>query len=115
VVHGDLELPAACLTETPARVVVELGGQLGLLLARGPHPPAEPHRCQLGLGGTESPGARPHVHFCSEPLELIDRPRGGVRPEQATATGDSALVSVECIGHPAVQRIRRAQFDATHD
>ena len=115
MVDGDIELPGACLTETPPCVRVDLGGQLGLLLACGPHPPGEPHRRQLGVQGAKSPGARPDEHFCAAPLEVIDRTGGGIRPKQATATGRPPLVGVECIGHAEVKRIRRAQLDATHD
>ena len=71
MVHGDRKLPGCCLRQTPARVVVGLGGKLGLLLARRTHPPGEPLRRQVRLQGAESPGAGPDKDLRRQSAELI--------------------------------------------
>ena len=110
-----VELPGSRLRQAPARIAVGLGGQLGLLLARGTHPPGEPLRGQVGLRGAESPRAGPDEDLGAEPAELLDGERDGVRAEQAAALGRAALVGIERGGHAAVQRVRRGQLDATDD
>ena len=86
VVHGDSELPGSRLRQTSACVRAGLGGQLDLLLARGTDPPGEPLRRQVGLGGAESPGARPDEDLGPQSTESLDGDRDGVRAEQAAAS-----------------------------
>ena len=82
MVHGDRELPGGRLRQTPARVGVGLGGQLGLLLARSTHPPGEPLRRQVGLRGAESPGAGPDEDL-GAPAGRTPRRRPRRRPGRA--------------------------------
>ena len=132
MVDGDGELPGGCLRQAPVPVGAGLGGQLGLLLARGGDPPAEPLRRQVGVGRLESPRARPDVHLGARGAELIDGGRDGVRTEQAAAalvgverradgasSGSSGVritrpttVSASSIGHPAQATSIRASSSA---
>ena len=81
MVHGDRKLPGCCLRQTPARVVVGLGGKLELLLASRTHPPGEPLRRQVRLQGAESPGAGPYKDLRRQSADLTQGHRDGVRAE----------------------------------
>ena len=96
------------LREPPLAIGAGLGGQLGLLLAGGVDPPAEPRGHQLGVGRTEVPRARPDEHLAAQRVE-----RGGnrVRAEPAVA----ALVRVERHAERHVERLGRREAHATGD
>ena len=115
MVHRDSELPGRCLRQPSASVEVCVGGQLDLLRARSTHPPGQPLSCQVGLRGSESPGAGPDQDLGSQSAKLLDGDRDGVRTEQAPPLRRAALVGIEPGGHATIQWVRRCQLDATDD
>ena len=115
MVDDHAEFPGARLRQTPALVAVCLGGQFGLLLARGTHPPGEPLRRQPGVRGAEPPRARPNEDLGRVAGECLGGERDGVRAEQAALLRRAALMGVEGRGDAAVQWLRRGQLDAADD
>ena len=126
VVHGDRELPGCRLRQTSARVVVGLGRQLDLLLARSTHPSGEPLRRQLGLrrrrvargwagrgprrpvGRTPRRRARPRQVRAGGPApsggvggHQMRQPRGGPADPPGSRSTRPTTDSVSRIGHPA--------------
>ncbi len=112
MVHGDCELPGCCLRQTSACVGVGLGGQLDLLLARGTHPPGEPLRRQVGLGGAESPGAGPDEDLGPESAELLRR-RPRRRPGRAGGPSRSCGVGGRRMRRPRLASSGSAGFRST--
>jgi hypothetical protein len=98
VVDGDREPPGSCLRQTSAQIGVGLAGQLGLVLARGSHPPCEPLRGKLGLQSTKAPWARAEEDLNPPPAELLDGERDRIRAEEAASIRRAALVGVKCDG-----------------
>jgi hypothetical protein len=115
VIHDHRKLSGGRLRQTSLGIELGLGGELDLLLGGSAHPALEPLSCQVGLSGTQSPGARPDQDLSPQAVELLDGKRHSVRAEQAAPGRRAALVGVERGGHAAVQRIRRGQAHATDD
>ncbi len=92
---GDGEPTCFRLSQTPVPIAIGVGGEPGLLLARGPQPSVEPFDGQAGLGGAEPPWARPDDDLGAQPAELIDSRVDGIRAEQTAARRQSALVRIE--------------------
>ena len=82
VLDGDREPPRLSPAPDAGAYRLRFGGQLELLLARGPHPPGEPLRAssacdapsRQGLGRTRTVGA--------EPAEFLDGDRDGIGPSR---------------------------------
>jgi hypothetical protein len=115
VVHSDRERSGRCLSQSSARIGVDVTRELGFLLARRTHPSAEPLLRKVGLQGTEAPGAGPNQHLSAQSAELLDGDGDGVRAEQPAALRRAALVGIECGGDAGVQGIGRGQDDAADD
>lgn len=114
MVHGDGELTGGCLRETPAGIGSSRGGEVSVVLASRTDPATEPLSCQLGLCGTEFPGAAPDEDVGPESAALLDGTREGVRTEQSSPVAHTALVGVESIAHAAIQAVRWGQLDVPH-
>src|SRR5579859_1893302 len=113
--YGHRERSGRRLRETSTGVDLRLGPELGLLLARSPHPPREPLRGQGGVREAESPRARPDDNLGPKALELLHSEGDGIRAEQSAPFGHAALVGIKSGGHAAVQWFRRRQLDMTDD
>ena len=115
MVDGDRQTARCCLRQTPAPVAVDIGDQLGLLLARGAHPAVEPLRRQRSMPRDEAPGARADQDLRPEPPELLDCDGHRMRTQQAAAPRQATLVRIKCGGDPAIQSIGRTQLHPADD
>ncbi len=90
-------------------------GELRRLFASRIDPAGEPLRREIGVLGTESPGARSRDDLESSPFEGGCRGADSVGAEETSAGGTAPLVRVERVHHQLVEGVSGGQLDLAHD